>query len=355
MAEDSVQTVDGESIVQRCLALGFACAGVCRAEPTRWAAQLRDWLASGKHGSMDYLAQNLALREDASRLTDPRARSVVMVADQYASRNAPGEHGGQARVARYAQGEDYHAVIKDRLHALADALRTEHPGHEFRTFVDTAPVLERELAARAGLGWTGKHTLLIHPERGSWLLLGGVATTLAIVPPREQLSVEDHCGTCTRCIDACPTGAITPYSVDASRCVSYLTIERRGEIAPEFHAGIGEWIFGCDVCQEVCPHNSPRPARATGAAHASYAPRVRGLDAIELLSWRPDDRSRVLSGSAMKRAKLEMLKRNALIVLGNTRPAGARARIEQIAADATEHELVRATARQVLERWPETT
>jgi epoxyqueuosine reductase len=305
---------------------------------------------------MDYLARHAEVREDVARLTDPRARSVLMVADQYATRNAPTEalHGARAsgKVARYAQGEDYHEVIKARLHALADALRAEHPGHEFRAFVDTAPVLERELAARAGIGWQGKHTLLIHPERGSWLLLGGIATTLEISPPRDQSPVDDHCGTCTRCIDACPTGAISPYSVDASRCISYLTIERRGEISPEFHGPIGEWIFGCDVCQEVCPHNSPRPARDTGEVNASYGPGVRALDPLGVLAWRAEDRSRVLSGSAMKRAKLEMLKRNALIVLGNTRPEGARARVEQIAADQAEHELVRATARRVLERWP---
>lgn len=357
MAEDVAQPVRGEDVVRRCLDAGFACAGVCRAEPTRWGEQLRAWLAAGKHGSMEYLARNIEIREDVALLTDPRARSVVMVADQYASRNEPEVGRGTAgaargKVARYARGEDYHGVVKARLHALADALREAHPGHEFRTFVDTAPVLERELAARAGLGWQGKHTLLIHPARGSWLLLGGIATTLEISAPVGQRSEEDHCGTCTRCIDACPTGAITPYSVDASRCISYLTIERRGEIEPDFHGPIGEWMFGCDVCQEVCPHNSPRPLRDTGEAHASYAARVNGLDPLGVLAWRAEDRSRVLSGSAMKRAKLEMLKRNALIVLGNTRPAGARARVEQVAADATEPELVRATARRVLECWP---
>ena len=257
----------GRLVVDRCLSAGFALAGVCDAAPSDWEEAYREWIAAGKQGEMGYLARNVEKRLDPRELV-PGARSVIVVADQYGSRNqepAPVKTG-DGRVARYAQGADYHVVMKERLHAICDALRLEHPGHEFRAFVDTAPVLEREHALRAGLGWIGKNTLLIHPQLGSWLFLGGILTTLEVRLPPEQEGKgpePDHCGTCTRCIDACPTAAISPgpeRSIDARRCISYLTIEHRSAIAPELAAQMGEWLYGCDVCQEVCPHNSPRSA-----------------------------------------------------------------------------------------------
>lgn len=365
-------------VLAQCRDLGFALAGVADASPGRWAREFKAWLAAGKQGSMAYLERNAEERLDPGRVL-PGARSVVMVADRYATRGeAPQSRADElpasprGRIARYARGTDYHVVIKKRLHALCDALRVRFPGAAFRAFVDTAPVLERELAARAGLGWIGKHTLLIHPKQGSWMLLGGVLTTLELEPPVEQEVVADHCGTCTRCIDACPTDAITPYSVDASRCVSYLTIERRGPIDPALHEGIGDWLFGCDVCQEVCPHNGGKAAKqpATAgelrgkAAHEEELTRVRdeyraerdSFDLLEVLGWTAADRSRELSGSSMKRATLDMFRRNALIVLGNElrrRPDPALAsRVRRVSEDESEPELVRRTAREVAARIP---
>jgi epoxyqueuosine reductase len=361
-------------VIERCRALGFAEAGVCQATPTAFADELRAWLASGEHGSMDYLARHAALRVDP-RLVLPGARSIVMVADLYESRGTRGEGpkassvklgvdaagGVLGRIARYARGRDYHEVIKRRLHALADELRAEFAGDgaEFRVFVDTAPVLEREHAARCGLGWIGKHTLAIHPRLGSYTLLGGVLTTLDLSPPTERHAVTDHCGTCTRCIDACPTRAITPYHVDARRCISYLTIERRGMIDPEFHRAIGDRIFGCDVCQEVCPHNSPREASdALGErieANPEYSPRRDGFDLLAVLDWREEDRRREFSGTSLKRATLVMMKRNAAIALGNAaaagkiRPNAACERLRTITHDEQEPEIVRSTARRVLD------
>ncbi len=312
-------------ILARCSGMGFALAGVCAASPSEHAEHVRSWFAAGRHGSMAYLPRLGEERIDPRRVL-PEARAIIVVADQYAPRGdtPPAATPGEGRVARYAQGEDYHEVIKDRLHGLCDALRREHPGEHFRAFCDTAPVLEREHAQRAGLGWIGKHTLLIHPRLGSYTLLGGVLTSLALVPPREQERHDDHCGTCTRCIDACPTGAISPYSVDASRCISYLTIERREPTPTDLREKIGDWVFGCDVCQEVCPHNAPVRA---GADDARYSPRVndayrgdrRTLDLLAVLGWNAADRSRELRGSAMKRATLEMLQRNAAAVLENQR------------------------------------
>jgi epoxyqueuosine reductase len=245
--------------------------------------------------------------------------------------------------------------MKRRMHAIADRLRVEFPGSEFRSFVDTAPILERELAALAGLGWQAKNTMMIHPRLGSWLLLGGIATTLPLVPPPDQETSVDRCGTCTRCIDACPTGAITPYRVDARRCISYLTIERRETIAPEFFDAMGSWVYGCDICQEVCPHNSARDdVLDVGQVHSAYAASRPGLNLAEVLDWSEHHRREAFVNSPMKRASLAMMKRNALIAAGNALKdapdAGLRARIESLAQDAREPELVRRTARDVLSR-----
>lgn len=375
-------------VIQLALSRGFADAGVAPVAPSAWADELRAWLAAGKHGSMAYLAANVAERLDPARAI-PGARSLLLVADQYWRRGGDEDSRGEAdpapghgRIARYARGRDYHEVVKRRLHELCDALRAEFPGELFRAFVDTAPVLEREHAARAGLGWIGKQTLLIHPRRGSYFFLGGIATSLELPMIPERRPEPDHCGTCSRCIDACPTRAITPYSVDASRCISYLTIEHRGVIEPELHAPMGEWLYGCDVCQEVCPHNSARSnsAHANAAGRDGGAPSAseesnesesredrtadsvrpeyrelrRSLALLDVLGWKAEDRSRELSGSAMKRATLAMFRRNAIIVAANTLRDMERAvlagRLREIASDEAEDEMVRETARQTLMR-----
>ncbi len=359
----------GERIVRRCRELGFAAAGVADASPTTRAAELKGWLASGKHGDMAFLEKTLAtLLDPAQEL--PGVRSVIMVADLYTARNQAADQAtvgasasvtpsGQptGKIARYAQGKDYHAFIKKRLHVLNDELRILYPGHKFRTFTDTAPVLEREYAHRAGLGWIGKHTLAIHPAHGSYFFLGGTYTTLQLDPLPDQPTPRDHCGTCTRCIDACPTAAITPYSVDASRCISYLTIERQGAIDPAFHAAIGDWLYGCDICQDVCPHNSPRPRNPGILPQDRYTPMRTGFSPLEIVTWDEDARRAAFHQSSMKRASLAMMKRNAIIVLTNlvlSDPAAtwaqeARAKIAEIAA-REEEPMVIETARVSLDR-----
>lgn len=302
-------------VLQRCTTLGFAAAGIATLEPSEWAAELRAWLDEGKHGEMGWLADTVAKRIEPTAVL-PGARYAVMVADAYATgADAADEvkHASRGRVARYARGRDYHRVVKARLHALSDELQEQYPGHAFRSFVDTAPVPERELAMRAGLGWVGKHTLLIRRGVGSWFLLGGVMTSLPLVV--EDARSTDHCGGCTRCIDACPTDAITPYSVDASRCVSYLTIEQSGPIDAELRAGVGDWLAGCDVCQEVCPFN--RPTAAVGAINPAYAPRRTGFDLVDVLGWTEMDRRAAFASSSLKRVSLEQMKRNALVCLAN--------------------------------------
>lgn len=214
----------------------------------------------------------------------------------------------------YAWGRDYHRIVKAKLFTMADRMRAEW-GENLQTkaCVDTAPILEREMAAAAGIGWIGKNTLVLNDRLGSYFFLGALVTTAELLPDRPM---EDHCGTCTACLDACPTGAFpAPYEMDASRCISYLTIEHRGEIAQEFHEPLGEWVFGCDVCQEVCPHNRSAPVTSEPGFTAHVAGSSVSLG--PMLAWSVEDYRAKLSGSAMKRAKLNMLKRNAAIVQRN--------------------------------------
>lgn len=309
-----------DSILAACDELGFALAGIADARPSDHRPELMDWLADGKHGEMGYLQEHAELRADPAKVLEG-AKSAILVADLYATRNDNIDsplNPGEGRVARYARGRDYHTVLKKRLMTLADRFRAEQPTADFRVFTDTAPVMERELALRAGLGWVGKHTLLIHPKVGSYFLLGGILTTLELTPPESQSIETDHCGSCTRCIDACPTDAITPYSVDARRCISYLTIEHRTPIDPDLQSKMGDWIFGCDICQEVCPHNSPKHERPMGKpANPAYSPERDRFDLLKVINWTEDDRRTAFRGSAMKRAKLEMMQRNAAIALKN--------------------------------------
>lgn len=366
-------------VVELCRSLGFALAGVCRAQPSAHVQDLRDWLAAGSNGDMHFLEEDAALREDPSRLTcvvkpgDNRARdgvnenvlpvrSFIVVGDQYAVRgeeaSTPQQVAwGRGKLARYAQGRDYHQTIKKRLHTLSDALRARFPHDGFVSFVDTVPLMERELAELAGLGWRAKNTLLINRELGSYLFLGGVGTSLILEPPPGQGIDTDHCGSCMRCIDACPTGAITERRVEATKCISYLTIEHQSLIPAEHHAAIGDYLYGCDICQEVCPHNSPRRSDVQpGVVHADYLPLRRSFDLLEILSWTDADRVREFRLTALKRVSLEAMKRNAIVVAGNrlrdatdgVESRALRSQLEVLATDASQVELVRDTARQVL-------
>ena len=308
-------------VLELCRGLGFATAGICEAKPSEFEAEYRRWLAEGKHGDMAYLEEQAFNRFDVERELSGCA-SVLMVAEQYASRGdgVATAGGDEGKVARYARGRDYHMTIKGRLHRLADTLKARWPGYRFRSFADTAPIMEREHAVRAGIGWTGKHTLVINPRLGSYVLLGGLLTTMPLAPTRPARARvgdmvhdgTDCCGTCTRCIDACPTGAITPYSVDARRCISYLTIEHRGDIATELKSKLSDWVYGCDICQEVCPHNSSR-SWDTPVSPPHATDRARELATLrfeEVLGWDQDAKAKAVEGTPMRRTKLEQLQRN---------------------------------------------
>ncbi|NNF43543.1 MAG: tRNA epoxyqueuosine(34) reductase QueG [Phycisphaerales bacterium] len=339
-------------VLERCHALGFARAGIADPAPTRYARPLLDWLAAGRHGEMAYLQRHVALLLDPAGLL-PGVRAIICVADRYASGEPdPASPAFFGRIARYARGRDYHDVMRRRLHRLADELRADHPEHAFRVCVDTAPLLEREYAERAGIGAVGKHTLIIDRAVGSYLLLGELLTTLPLAASAP--APPDPCGACTRCIDACPTDAITPWSVDATRCISYVTIEHRTRTDAEIGVRSGDWIFGCDVCQEVCPHNQPTERTRGAAVEEAYIPRRTGFDLASILEWRESDRREAFQTSALKRAKLDMMKRNALIAAANALArephARLRARIEALAEVEDESALVRETARAVLTR-----
>lgn len=365
------QHADGrERVLGLARSAGFALAGVCPARVSDYADFVRHWIAGRRHGEMAYLENHLDTRLDPGRLLEG-ARSIICVADLHSKNtdllpHGPAPHG---RIARYAFGDDYHKTIKKRLHQLADTLAAEHPGEKFRSTVDTAPILEREHAARAGLGWVGKHTLLIHPRLGSYMLLGTIVTTMDLTADSPADAADlvpptDHCGTCTRCIDACPTSCISasgPRSVDATRCISYLTLEHRSPIDTALHPMMGDWIAGCDVCQEVCPYNNRVRGLGIGDQedpqyHSAHTPRppAPAVSLLEVLNWTEDDRRAGFKGSTLKRIKLDMLKRNALIAAGNALAAGKnetlRDQIKRLADDAEQSEMVRLTAKQVLQR-----
>ena len=347
-------------VLERCREHGFALAGVCDAAISKHVEEVREWIARGAHGSMAWLETRMDERLDPEVYL-PGARSIICVADRYHDgTREPGDPMAppKGRVARYAQGRDYHKVIKKRLVTIAKVLQAEHPDHDFRPCVDTAPLLEREHAMRAGLGLVGKNTLLIEPGVGSWMLLGAIVTTLPLAATPPRIDRPDPCGSCTRCIDACPTQAISPFSVDASRCIAYTTIEHRGEVDPELADRTGPWLFGCDVCQEACPHGNRNPRRGLPPVNPAYESRHQSFDLLEVLGWNEERSLELLAGTAARRATLAMWKRNALVCAADAlieRPEGPgsqalRDRIIAISTDETEDDIVRRAARRTMEK-----
>jgi len=298
--------------------LGFAACGVARADATpRAGERLRQWLADGMHGDMIWMEARAHHRESPAGLW-PETRSVIALGMSYAPAADPlalaGE-GDLGRISIYAQGGDYHDVVKRQLKALARWLVSEVPGADLKVFVDTAPVMEKPLAEAAGLGWQGKHTNLISRDHGSWLLLGAIYTTLALLP--DQAS-GGHCGSCDACQRACPTDAFpAPYRLDARRCISYLTIEHAGPIPHEFRRAIGNRVYGCDDCLAVCPWN--RFARAA-AANRAFAPRAElaVTELADLLALDDASFREVFAGSPIKRIGRNRMVRNAAIAAGNS-------------------------------------
>jgi len=307
------------AIREAALALGFARVGFCPVEPFAEAATALDrWLAEGRHGDMAFMASDG--RADPGALL-PGARSLVVVALPY-ERGGPPADGPRrelplaGRVARYARGADYHGVMKERLRLLADrcAELSGRPVHA-RPCVDTAPLLEREAARRAGIGFSAKNTMTIAPGLGSYVLLGELLVDLELTPSEP---LEPGCGGCRSCLDACPTGAfVDAYTLDARRCISYLTIELKGAMPLPLRASVGTWVFGCDICQEVCPFNrSARPRPSDGALAAR--PALAEIELVGLLELTSSGYRRLVRKRSIARVNRVQLQRNAAVALGNT-------------------------------------
>ena len=321
---------------------GFDVCRVASAEKPPHAGEFREWLGEEKHGDMAWLARNADRRTDPN-LVLPGARSILMLGMNYWQRDPnqksepsearqPGAQAGQIRnqklgtIARYAWGDDYHDIIEPRLWQL-DAWLQKHGGTQ-RQYVDTGPLLERDFAALAGLGWQGKSTMLIHPKLGTWLFLAGILTTLDL-PPDEPM--HDHCGKCTRCITACPTGAITaPQKLDARLCISYLTIENKGPIPEPLRPLIGDRIYGCDDCLDACPWNRfAQESRETRFAAREFVTMpLRDFLALDDAAFRT-----LFRGSPIKRIKRARFLRNVCVALGNTGTAEDLPALENAAHD----------------------
>lgn len=285
---------------------GFDYCGISKAEfLADEAPKLETWLQLRAHGKMSYMENHFDKRLDPSKLV-PGAKSVVsLMYNYYPTRDFANENPDHYKLAKYAYGEDYHHVIKDKLKNLVDDLKTEVGEIEGRVFVDSAPVMERQWAEKSGLGWIGKNTLLINKNSGSFFFLAELIIDLELEPDGP---IKDYCGTCTRCIDACPTDAITPYELNASQCISYLTIELKESIPEEFKGKMEGWAFGCDICQDVCPWNRFSKPNQEEAFQPSKA-------LLELFNKNWQDLTeevfaQVFRKSAVKRTKFEGLKRN---------------------------------------------
>ena len=319
-----------DRIKEKARELGFSLCGVAPAEQFPELSFLREWLDRGYAADMAWMARSAERRADVREVV-AGARSVIVTATIY---NTAGESRPAdpsiATISRYAWGDDYHDVLKARLEALLAWMRAESPEpFDGRSYVDTGPVQERVYAQYAGLGWIGKNTCLINPELGSWLFLSEIITTLDLEPDTQGL---EQCGSCTRCLDACPTGALVESGVlDSNRCLSYLTIELRGGIPEPFREAVGTHVYGCDICQEVCPYNQPPPR----SADAPWQARP-GLDLPRLVDlWRrPDaDLRKLLKRGPMTRAKITGLRRNLAVAIGNSGDPEAMAALDEHSPD----------------------
>jgi epoxyqueuosine reductase len=306
-----------EAIRTYALEAGFSAMGVCRPDAIPEAKErLARFVAEGRHGQMGWMAERMNWRGDPAALW-PGARSVIMLAEAYTPDEDPMEIVGRrdrGAISVYARNRDYHDIVKKRLKAVGRWLIEQAPGTEIKVFVDTAPVMEKPLGQAAGLGWQGKHTNLLGRELGSWFFLGAIFTTLDLEPDKAEMS---HCGSCTACLDVCPTAAFpAPYQIDARRCISYLTIEHDGQVDPELRPLLGNRIYGCDDCLAACPWNkfaiSAREIRYA-ARDALKAPRLAALVMLDDAGFRA-----MFSGSPIKRIGRNRFVRNVLYAIGNS-------------------------------------
>ncbi len=341
-----------QTIKQKAFALGFTLCGITSPEPPPHLAHYAQWIDNGYHAEMGYMAseRNRERRADIQKIL-PGCKSVIVLATNYYQGDvAPQSHAPTGKVGRYAWNDDYHDVIKARLLDLV-AYIEETLGHAVnqRVYTDTGPILEGEFAQRAGLGWLGKNTLLISPKIGSWVLLSEILLDVAL--PIDDPITTDHCGSCTRCIEACPTEAILEDErlIDANKCISYQTIEQKAAIPVDLRSQFEDWIFGCDICQEVCPWNT-RFAIPTLDPAFLPRPHLPTPELVTLLEMEQADFSKAFKGSPIKRTKRRGMARNAAVALGNMQAANGFAAL-QTALQQHDEPLVRGHAAWALAQY----
>jgi epoxyqueuosine reductase len=317
--------------------LGFQAVGIADADLSAAEPRLLEWLAQGWHGEMEYMARHGTLRSRPYEL-HPGTLRVISCRMDYLAEEQTQQRQGKAEIARYARGRDYHKVLRSRLQALCDRIAAESGPFGYRVFSDSAPVMEVELAAKAGLGWRGKHTLLLSRDAGSWFFLGEIFCSLDLPVDSQE---KDRCGTCERCIEVCPTRAIRgPYRLDARRCISYLTIEHKSAIPEELRPLVGNRVYGCDDCQSACPWN--RFAQVTKEPDFQVRNGLDRATLVELFAWTEEEFDRRLRGSPIRRIGYERWLRNLAVGLGNAPRsaevlAALRAREDHPSALVREH------------------
>jgi len=298
-----------EIVIEKAKRIGFDLVGFAKAEELIGETEnLKKWLELKYHGDMEYMERNLEKRNDVSKIL-PGVKSVISLALNYYTNEQYSNKKDKGKISRYAWGKDYHLIIWEKLEQLENELKEIDPEFESKSYVDTGPVMDKAWAVKAGLGWLGKHTNVINKEIGSWFFIATVFTNYEF----EYSSViTDHCGSCTACIDACPTGAIVEeYLLDSGKCISYLTIENKKEIPDKFKDQFDNWIFGCDICQDVCPWN----IKFAGATlNSGFLPKNKEINLSEITNMGEEEFRERFSDSPVKRTKLKGLKRNAIFV-----------------------------------------
>lgn len=315
MSDQSADRIElTRAVKSDALAVGFDLVGIAPAVSPAGFPKFQEWLRAGFAGEMQYMPRREAAYEHPRNVSQ-KVVSVIMLAINYRTEEPQSIGANQGRVARYAWGTtDYHDLLREKLHLLSDRLHARSPGCTTRGVVDTAPLLERDFARLAGLGWFGKNTMLINKRAGSWLLLAGLLTDVDLEPDAPHAT--SHCGTCTRCLDVCPTEAfVSPFVLDARRCISYLTIELKGAIPVDLRTGVGEWMFGCDLCQDVCPWNGKAP-RSTCDRFQPLSD-LNPVEPIRILRMDRDQFQQRFKGTPLERPGFDGIRRNAIVVLGN--------------------------------------
>jgi epoxyqueuosine reductase len=295
-----------EIVVQKAKAVGFDLVGFAKAEILKEESEhLKNWLNKNYQAGMDYMSKNFEKRKDVNKIL-PNAKSVISLGLNYYTPDSYSEEESKGKISRYAWGKDYHLIIWDMLDELQEELKKIDPDFESISYVDTGPVMDKAWAVRAGIGWLGKHTNVINQEIGSWFFIANVITNIEFYYSEQ---IPDFCGSCTACIDACPTNAIVKdYIVDANKCISYLTIENKKDISEEFKGKFDNWIFGCDICQDVCPWNQKFSLETL---INDFHPQNKELNLDEVVELTEEEFKNRFKNSAVKRAKLSGLKRNA--------------------------------------------